>query len=951
MTRPAIASVRTMNAPASRADPAEPAERAERVDRADRAHNLPHLASSFVGRAQEVARVAELLAGARLVTLTGPGGMGKTRLAVEVALGLVPGFAGGVWLVELAPLSEPAVLAETVAAVLPGAGTAQARARPGRWSTDQVAAHIGDRPLLLVLDNCEHLLDAAGQFADQLLRACPAVRVLATSREPLRLDGEHRWPVGPLPAAEAEELFRQRAVAAAPDFSLTDAVAPTVAEICRRLDGMPLALELAAARLASLSAVDVLERLDNRFRLLTAGSRTAAARHQTLAAALEWSHDQLVPAEAAVLRRASVFAGWGLSAAEAVCGWGDVEPEEVFERLTALAGKSLVVVERPDDRVRYSLLETIRAWARDKLDAAGEAEETARRHAAWCLELAEKAHRELAIRRPQVWLDRLDAEHDNLRAALEWSRASGAAGVGVDLVNALTTFWRMRGHLGEGLGWLEWAIGVLDDCPPLTRATALRGAGLFRGMTGDLAGALPLLEESSALFAEAGDHDASVCACHSMFHMFRNPRQSLPGLGRDIELCRSTRDANKLAHFLWALGQAHFLLGELTIARGHFEECVTLGRDHPDGEAMRSGLFGLGRIAALVGDPAAAEAAFEEARAHAESLADVDHLAIALVQLADLSRARGDWDRAARLLDESMALTNPDGTPVDEARGLYFAARLAEAEAADGEGDNGAGELFGEALTVARMAGGLGFHEIRCLLGMGWASAANGDRSGATGQLLEALATAQAIGDAQAMAQALDRLGRLARVDGRPEEADTLARRGLALHHSVGDVAGLASSLESLGGLAIDGQRWQIGARLLAAGQALLDAAGYVRSRRDQARYERDLGLLRDGFDEGAMAAALAEGMALSADEAVAYANRPRGRRDRPVSGWDSLTPAEREVVQMVGQGLTNPEVGRRLFISPRTVGHHLAHVYQKLGIHSRAALIKELAGRESERE
>ncbi|MCA1692686.1 MAG: tetratricopeptide repeat protein, partial [Actinobacteria bacterium] len=781
-----------------------------------RGHNLPHLPSSFVGRHQEVVDVASLLGASRLVTLTGPGGMGKTRLAIQVAVELTSQFPDGVWLVELAPLTEPALLPDAFGAVLPGL-----QHHPARPSAGHVASQIGDQSVLLLVDNCEHLVESCGHLVDFLLRSCPGLSVLATSREPLGIGGEQRWSVRPLSlpapaevdaasvqASEAGELFLQRATATSPGFQLTEAVAPTVAEICARLDGMPLAIELAAARLASLSAADVLERLDDRFRLLTTGSRAVMPRHQTLAATLEWSHDLLSPAEAALLRRVSVFAGWTPEAAQEVCAGGEVEPDEVVDLLGALAAKSLVIVETPDDRVRYSLLETVRAWARTKLEEAAEDAEVARRHASWCLTLAEQAEAGISGREPQLWLDRLDAEYDNLRAALEWARGTEDCELGVRLVTALATFWRTRGHLGEGLGWLEWAVTVSEECPPLLRAEVLRGTGLFRGMNGDMTSALPLLEESSALFGAAGDHDASVCACHSMFHMFRNPRQSLAGLGEDIDRCRRTGDTNKLAHFLWALGQAHFLLGELAEARRHFEECVELGRGEPDGEALRSGLFGLGRVAVILGEHDVAEAAFEEARAQAEGMADADHAATGLVLLADLSRARGDWGRARQLLDESMGLTNADGTPVDEARALYFSGRLAEAEAEATSGDNGAGDLYARALALARGADGLAFHEARCLLGLGWAADANGDRSAAAGHILEALATAQAVGDTVASAQAYDRLSRLARLDGRLDEADTLARRGLELHHGIGDLAGLAASLESVAGLAADSERW-----------------------------------------------------------------------------------------------------------------------------------------------
>lgn len=941
--------------------PAEPAGYSRRTRSLDRRrplerrrHNLPHIPSSFIGREQALADVTALLAGSRLVTLTGPGGMGKTRLATQVGLGLSSDFAAGVWLVELASLTDPAPLPEVIGAVLPSLTH-----HPGPYSADDLASHIGDQCILLVLDNCEHLLEPCGRLVDLLLRSCPGMSVLATSREPLGVAGEHRWSVGALSLpgqgtvdaasvrkSGAGKLFIQRATASRPSFRLTAAMAPTVTQICHRLDGMPLAIELAAARVASLSPADVLERLDDRFHLLTTRSATVVPRHRSLLATLEWSQNLLSPAEAGLLRRVSVFADWTLEAAQQICAGDEVVQRDVLDHLAALAAKSLVVVDTLDDGVRYRLLETVRAWAMAKLEASAEGGSVTRRHALWCLDLAERAEHEQGGVQPSAWLDRLEAEHDNLRTALTWARTMGDRRLGVRLVTVLGNFWRTRGHLQEGLAWLEWATANSDGCPALLRARLLRETGMFRGMLGDMGAALPLLEESSALFAEAGDHDASLCACNSLFDMFHNnPRRSLPALTADIDRCRRTGDLNKLAHFLGALGQAHFLLGDVPAARRFFGECVEIGRGQPDGAALRTGLFGLGRVAVIVGEPAVAEAAFEEAGSQAEAMADVDHMATATLLLGDLARVRGEWKRSRRLLGTSIRILNADGTSVDEARTCYFSARLAEATGVDG--DNGSGELFRQALSLGRATGAPGFHEVRCLLGVGWASQANGDVRAATGGLLEALGTAQALGDVQATAQAFDRLSGLARLEGNLDEAETLAKRGLELHHRIGDVVGTVCSLESVAGLAVDGGRWQAAAQLLSTAQAQLDAVGYVRSARDQARHEGEVNAVRTALGEDDFASAWTEGAATSPEAAVAYAMKGRASRERPATGWDSLTPAERQVAELVGQGLTNPEVGRRLFVSPRTVGHHLAHIYQKLGIHARSALIKELAGRE----
>ncbi|MGI9022429.1 MAG: LuxR C-terminal-related transcriptional regulator [Acidimicrobiales bacterium] len=912
-------------------------------------HNLPHPVSAFVGRRAEVALVGDLLGQFRLLTLTGPGGMGKTRLALEVASGAVARYPDGAWLVELGDLTDPSRLCEAVADALPGRDH---RVQPR--SADDLAHQIGTRRLLLVLDNCEHLVDPCARLVQHLMQECPALDVLATSREALGIVGEHKWTVGPLAlpgpdgvtaaslaTVEAGELFLQRATETSPQFRLTDATACTVAQICRRLDGMPLAIELAATRIASLSPADILDRLDDRFRLLNAGSPTAALRHQTLLATLEWSYHLLAPVEAALLRRVSVFAGWTLAAAEDVCAAAPIERVEVVDHLAALVSKSLVVVEPQDEGVRYHLLETIRVWADTLLEAASEVGAVRRAHAMWCVALAEQADEESGGRHPKPWLDRLDVEHDNLRAALEWARAEGEVEIGLRLTTALAGFWRLRGHVREGQRWLEWAVDMSGEAPAPLRARALRAAGLLRGLLGDVASALPLLEQSSALYAEAGDEEASLCTCNPTFLMFRSPRSALPLLREREAFCRRKGDTNGLAHLLHSLGHVHFVLGEADAARRDFEECVQLGRGAADGEALRNGLVGLARVDLLVGDLIAAEGWAAEARGLADDVADAEDSATALWLLGDVARARGRADRAHSLLSESLRLAREGGWPLCTARALYYLAVLAEAT-----GDDEAGGLFEKSLSMARAGEVPVFHEVRCLVGLGSAAAADGDLSTAAGHFLEALEMAQGIGDLVASADALHRLSLVTRIQGKDDEALMLDHRALELYARAGALPAMASSLESLAGLAA-GARSAMAARLLGAAQALRDPQGWARPQAEQAGYEVDLARVRAALGEEEFAAAFAEGEALSAEEAVAYAVRGRRSRDRPSSGWDSLTPAEIEVVRLVSQGLSNREVGGRLFISPRTVGHHLTHVFDKLGIRSRGALTKDLAGRE----
>jgi predicted ATPase len=406
--------------------------------------NLPLQLTSFIGRGRETTEIEELLEEGRLLTLIGPGGSGKTRLALAVASEVAQRFEDGVWLVKLAPLSDPDLLPQAVASVL------GVRESPGTSLADTLAAHLGTRHLLLLLDNCEHLPGACVSLAEGLLRRCPNLRILATSRAalgavgealfnvpPLTLPDPRRGPtVGSLPEYEAVRLFVERAKAVRPDFTLTEANALAVAHICYRLDGIPLALELAAARTKVLSVDQISERLDDSFALLTGGGRTRMPHHKTLRATMDWSYELLTERERTLLARLSVFAsGFALEAAEAVGTGGSIDGYDVLDLLAFLVDKSLVLVAEHDGEARYRLLETVRQYGREKLEESGEAEPILQRHAGFYLALAERA--DLMSREQAVWLERLENEHDNFRAAL-------ALSLGGDALSERVYGWRSR---------------------------------------------------------------------------------------------------------------------------------------------------------------------------------------------------------------------------------------------------------------------------------------------------------------------------------------------------------------------------------------------------------------------------------------------------------------------------------------------------------------------------
>ncbi|MBV9350057.1 MAG: LuxR family transcriptional regulator, partial [Mycobacterium sp.] len=428
-----------------------------RVSTAIFSQHLPVQLTSFVGREAELTKLRELLGENRLVTLTGAGGVGKTRLAVQIASLLAGEFVDAAWYVDLAPITDPDVVPIAVARAL------ELPDQPGRSTMDTLVRFVADRQMLVVLDNCEHLLDASAAVVAALLGAAPRLTLLATSREPIGVPGEVSWRVPSLSLAdEAIELFTDRARHVRPDFALTDDNAAPVAEICRRLDGLPLGIELAAARVRALSLAEIVDSLHDRFRLLTGGARTAVRRQQTLRASVDWSHALLTEPERMLFRRLAVFpGGFDLDAAQAVAGGGELERYQVLDQLTLLVDKSLVVAENTWGRTRYRFLETVRQYALEKLGESGEADTVRSRHRDHYTALAALLDAPAGGDYEQR-IEQADVEINNLRAAFSWSRENSDVELALALASSLQPLWQARGRLREGLAWFDAALADLD---------------------------------------------------------------------------------------------------------------------------------------------------------------------------------------------------------------------------------------------------------------------------------------------------------------------------------------------------------------------------------------------------------------------------------------------------------------------------------------------------------
>jgi predicted ATPase/class 3 adenylate cyclase len=631
-------------------------------------HNLPIQLTSFVGRVREIAEVKRLLGSARLVTLTGSGGAGKTRLVLQVAADVVEGYPDGVWLAEFAPIADLALVPKTVASAL------NVPEQPGRDIAETLVNALRPKALLIVLDNCEHLLAACADLAAALLHVCPRVRILATSREELGVPGETLWripslslpdvrrlpPSQDLVLYEAVRLFVDRAMATAPAFTVTSENAYAVAQVCQRLDGIPLAIELAAARVKALAVEQIAIRLDDRFRLLTGGSRMVLPRHQTLRATIDWSYNLLSEPERVLLRRLAIFAGgWTLEAAEAICVGGGVEADQVLDLLTALIDKSLVLVETHHGEARYRLLETLRQYAWNQLVGGGEATEVQRRHRAWYLDLAERADAGMHGPEETMWLNRLEGEHDNLRAALGWSTtAEGDAETRLRLAAALHWFCDGHTHWGEGRKWLETALVGSRDIKSTARVKALWEGGRLAWMQGDNARALALCDESLALGRELGDQTgiARALTWRGLVALRQGDFDAATALFEEgLELARKLEDKWLMGTVLAQMGATARVRGEYAKAVALCEESLAIYRNQNAERWIAYSLRLTGHAVRLLGDLERAAGLYRESLALFDKTEDKWIATECVEGLALIATAQRNSERAARLFGAADA--------------------------------------------------------------------------------------------------------------------------------------------------------------------------------------------------------------------------------------------------------------------------------------------------------
>jgi predicted ATPase/DNA-binding CsgD family transcriptional regulator len=845
-------------------------------------YNLPAQLTSLIGREQEIQMVCSLLRQpeVRLVTLTGPGGVGKTRLALQVAANLLDEFADGICFVPLAPISDPDLVLSTIAQML-------GLKEPGDQSLlDLLKASLQDKCLLLLLDNFEQVLAAVPWLAD-LLAACPSLKVMVTSRAVLHIRGEHEFPVPSLALPDfthlpesfalsqyaAVALFLERARTVKLDFQLTPANTRTITEICIRLDGLPLAIELAAARIKLLPPQALLARLRHRLQVLTSAAQDAPVRQQTLRNTLAWSYDLLDAKEQQLFRRLSVFvSGCTLEAVEGLYTALGEMPADVLDGIVSLMDKSLLQqMEQDGEEPRLVMLETIREYGLETLAASGEMERTRQAHATYCLALAEQAELELGGPQQAAWLDRLEREHDNLRAALSWTVEQGETQKSVEMAlrlgGALRLFWWGRGHWSEGRTFLERALAAGGSLPdpridPSVRAKALMAAANLAFVQSDYEQTEVLCKESLALYRELGDHHG-------------------------------------IAFSLYRLGNVAWVRGNTAEARSLTEEALAIFKEVDHREYVAYSLFSLALVASSQGEYARACTLYEGSVAIHRELENKRGIAHSLSQLAQaLFDSQADHARVRSLVEECLTLSREVG--------------------------------FKEGIAAAQ-----------CLSGQ--LALSQSDLATAHAEVEQSVLLYKEMGHRHGSAESLAVLGKVLAVEGNYAAARRQYEESLAISGELGEKWMIARGLVGLGEVVAAEHKLAWAAQLWGAADALRDAIGVPIPPVELTEYERSLSATRVHLGERAFAAAWAKGRAITPRQALAaQGQKPTPSPISTVTPSpiypSGLTAREVEVLRLLAGGLTDLQIAEQLVLSPRTVHAHISSIYSKLAVTSRSA-------------
>jgi predicted ATPase/class 3 adenylate cyclase len=843
-------------------------------------NNLPAQPTALVGRKHDLAAIGELLRHdkVRLLTLIGAGGTGKTRLALQAAAELLDAFIDGVWFVDLAPISDPGLVIATIAHIL---GVKETGGQP---LIEQLCAYLRTKHLLILLDNFEQVIDAAPHVAS-LLAAAPHLKMVVTSRVVLHLRGEKEYAVPPLnlpdrkqlPPLEAlsqytaVELFIQRAQDVKLDFQVTNANAPAVAEICHRLDGLPLAIELAAARIKLFAPELLLKRLEQRLTILTGGPRDAPARQQTIRSTIDWSYQLLEETEQTLFTRMGVFAGsCTFEASEAVCNVDGDLPIDIVEGISTLTSKSLLrQAEGVDGEPRFVMLETIREYALDRLAVLEELNSMRRRHAAYYLGLAERTETKLQGPEQVVWLDRLEVEHDNLRAALAWALEVEAE-LGLRLAGALAPFWNVRCYLSEGRRWLTRAIASQADLSAARRAKALRWAASFAWDQSDFVQAGELGEQSLALYRGLDDKRGIAGACEAVglaARALRNYDRAIAFFEEGLALYRELGDRSGTASMLLSLGAVVWRRSDNDCAQAMFEESLDLYRELDDRSGVANALRMLGIVAERRADDKRWREYAEQSLQLYRMLGDKHSVAMATWELAIINWLHGDYDCATQQLEESLVVFQEAGIKRRVGGVLLDLGNVAWAQ-----GDTASAQ------ARYQRADGL-LQEVGDRLHIAWSRYSLGRLAWTGGD--NALAYAHYAGSAKlfrdaefkpGLAAALCGLGKLACCQADFDAARMYLAESLITRRELGHPREIAESLEGFAALAAALGQAERAGRLLGAASFLREKVEQLLHPPERDDCDRIAATAQAQQGEVAFAAAWIEGRAMSLEQAIAYA-------------------------------------------------------------------------------
>jgi predicted ATPase/DNA-binding CsgD family transcriptional regulator len=908
------------------------------------AGTLPMSMTAFVGRDQELDEIRSLLLeGKRIVTLVGIGGIGKTRMALE--LGFRAGDLGWAkaYFVELAPVTSPDLVDGAVLESV-GGGTS-------RSPLDAVAERLLEAPGLLVLDCCEHVLDAARRVSEVVLRRCPSVAILATSRSPLDVEGELVWQVPSLSmrepgdasdtgASDAARLFVDRASHVQPRFRLSEDTAGAVEAIVRKVDGIPLAIELAAARVRVLSAAEIADGLDDHLKLLRGGHR-ADPRHQTIRASLDWSHELLSGQQRQLFARLSVFSGgFDLEAAAAVGAGGAIAPGQVLDEIQGLVDKSLLAVEHKAGATRFRMLDFVRQYAAERLAAAGEGDRLADRHRAYFLDLAERADRELWALTP-AGRARLVDESPNLRAAVD-SGCARAPDDALAVVGALGLYWRVRGRVGEGVTAIEQSLRAAPPDPSPGRALALAKLSILSFWLGDFGRTQSSATSAMEMGAAIGDTRSQALALSRLgaLVILSDPAVGDPMLMRAADLARAAGDQVALCDALGSLAISYFFQDDRDAMRSPLEETLAVAEAIGYEDDVRWCLWCLANIAFSAGDLATARAHCERALAMLPGKDQLSRYCAVEVRCL-LDAATGDADAARERGEADLEQSRQEGLLLGSGA-LMHALGVAALAAGDlDRAEQWAASIYEQEPEVCVAA----WQAQEILVSV---ALARGDSARAKVHVERLLASAKPLRNRRAEALAHLGLARALLLEGDDERAESIAHDALKVLSDHGWRPSVTDALDVVAEVALRTGQHERAVRLIAAAQRERAALGLVAFPMLREAAMLNLASAGAALGDDGLERAVQDGARLSLEEAVAYAQRGRGERAGATHGWVSLSPVERQVAELASRGLSNPDIARELFISRNTVKVYLSRAYAKLGVANRTELAR-LAARRSQ--